>query len=265
MNNEKLLVIYRNSDILKHMQISRLIELKGGGDRVLKIIYNDNIYLFKELELADNHFILFSQNEDLECVTVIISSDDNIAEIHGIGNYEGCLMDTNTNIGSHLLKITLKMLKKYATKLNINKITLKDNSVKKCGDITIMLTNMLILLTGHTWYGKYGFRPRHNIKNKIDIYKNEKYMNNVKIMDKITIKDVNILKYINITKKDSLINQTKDALKHNPNMLLKDFLSKLLEKYDKTCKYFNMFYEKLFNDIGLTDFQGGSFIYMIDL
>jgi len=98
MNKEKLQAILRNSDILKRMQISKLIELKGGGDRVLKIKYNDNIYLFKELELADNHFILFSQNEDLECVTVIISSDDNIAEIHGIGNYEGCLMDTNVQV-----------------------------------------------------------------------------------------------------------------------------------------------------------------------
>jgi len=255
------------------------------------------------LELSDGYFILFSRNENYECVTIVISQDDNIAEIHGIGNYEGCLMNTNTNIGSHLccrqsasadclnaiqnwsqqvksaffpsemrtfelraphlLKITLKMLKKYAKRLNINKISLKDNSVKKCGDNTIQLCKMMILLTGHTWYGKYGFRPRHNIKNEIDKYKNDKYMNNVKIISKITIKDINILKYIKMTKKDSLKMQTEDALKNNPDMLLKDFLSRLLEKYDKTCKYFNIFYEKLYNDIGLTDFQGGSFIIEI--
>lgn len=265
MNNKKLFVIYRNSDILRNIKLTEINKtvLRGGGNRKLKVEYENNIYIFEELELSDGYFILFSQNEEYECVTIVISPDDNIAEIHGIGNYEGCLMNTNTNIGSHLLKITLKMLKKYAKRLNINKISLKDNSVKKCGNNAIQLCKMMILLTGHTWYGKYGFRPRHNIKNEIDKYKNDKYMNNVKIISKITIKDIDILKYIKMTKKDSLIMQTEDALKNNPDMLLKDFLSRLLEKYDKTCKYFNIFYEKLYNDIGLTDFQGGSFIIEI--
>ena len=36
-----------------------------------------------------------------------------------------------------------------------------------------------------------------------------------------------------------------------------------LKNYDKTCKYFNMFYEKLYTDIGLTDFQGNSFILVL--
>ena len=38
-----------------------------------------------------------------------------------------------------------------------------------------------------------------------------------------------------------------------------------LDKYDKTCKYFSMFYEKLFNDIGLHDFHKQTFVYNIKL
>jgi hypothetical protein len=46
-------------------------------------------------------------------------------------------------------------------------------------------------------------------------------------------------------------------------MLLKEFFSIFIKKYDKTCKYFIMFYEKLFNDIGLNDFQGGSVVLIL--
>ena len=41
-----------------------------------------------------------------------------------IGNYESCLKDTNTNAGSHLLKLTIKMLQKYKDKYKIKKIIL---------------------------------------------------------------------------------------------------------------------------------------------
>jgi len=68
-----------------------------------------------------------------------------------IGNYESCLVDTNVNVGSTLLKITIKMLKKYKDRFNIDKIILTDNSIKKCGNKNIILSTMLILLTGNNW------------------------------------------------------------------------------------------------------------------
>ena len=51
------------------------------------------------------------------------------------------------------------MLKKYKNKLGINMIILTDNSIKICNKKNIILSKMLILLTGDTWYGKYGFKP----------------------------------------------------------------------------------------------------------
>lgn len=265
MKRQLLRIICRNSDILffNKLTLNKLNKLKGGGNKKLTVKYNEHTYIFEELELNENHFILFSQDETNECVSIVISTEDNIAEIHGISNFKGCLIDTNNNIGSHLLKITLKMLIKYSDKLNIKKITLKDNSIKNCGTEKIKLTKMLILLTGHTWYGKYGFRPNDNVINNIDKNKNKQYENNIKIMDKLTISDINLLKYIKMTAKKTLINKVDEAIKTNPKMLLKDFINIFLKNYDKTCKYFNTFYEKLYNDIGLTDFQGGSFILIL--
>jgi hypothetical protein len=268
MKRELLRIICRNSDILffNKLTLNKLNIIKGGGNRKLKVKYNEHTYIFEELELNDNHFILFSQDESNECMSIVISTEDNIAEIHGISNFKGCLIDTNNNIGSHLLKITLKMLKNYSDKLKINKITLKDNSIKNCGSDKIKLTKMLILLTGHTWYGKKtsgSFRPNDNVTNNIDKNKNKHYEKNIKIMDKLTISDINLVKYIKITKKEQLIKQVEDAIKNSPKMLLTDFINIFLKNYDKTCKYFNMFYEKLYTDIGLTDFQGNSFILIL--
>jgi hypothetical protein len=136
MKKDLLRIICRNSDILffNKLTLNKLTKLniiRGGGNRKLGIKYNEHIYIFEELELNDNHFILFSQDETNECISIVVSLEDNIAEIHGVSNFKNCLIDTNNNIGFHLIKITLKMLKKYSNKLNINRITLMDNSIKK--------------------------------------------------------------------------------------------------------------------------------------
>lgn len=185
--------------------------------------------------------------------------ENKIAEIHGIGNHPTCVKTNTLNVGSTLLKITLKMLKNYKDKLGINKIVLSDNSIKTCGkhphSYNIILSKMLILLSGDTWYGKYGFRPYDNNKNKINKLLTDEYNKNKKIIENITIKDANILKYIEMTRKSSLIEDTKILLKNNPTYLLKDFIKNFIKDYDKICKYFALFYEQLFKDIGLYDFH----------
>jgi hypothetical protein len=268
MNRDILKILYRNSNILKKISLKFLLNMKGGGNRKLKVEYNNHTYVFEENEINDNYYTLSSiEGDGLDCVVVLISTEDNIAEIHSITNSKSCMANTNENIGSHLLKLTIKMIKKYASKynqkVNINKISLGDMSIKKCGSHYIKLTKMLILLTGHTWYGKYDFRPRDNITNNIDKYQNKKYENNVKIMDTLTISDINLIKYIKMTKNNNFIDKTKDTIIKKPKMLLKDFLRKFLKDYDNMCEYFYIFYEQLYNDIGLTDFQGGSFVLLL--
>lgn len=254
MINKIKKLLYLNSYKLRNniKQYNNFIT-KGGGNRKLKIEFNNNIYVFEESEIDDNYFILYSIDENPnDCVTVIISKEDKTAEIHGIGNINNCIRYTNENIGSLLLKITIKMLEKYHKQLNIKKIILTDNSIKKCKKVDIILSIFLILLTGDTWYGKYGFEPQ-------DKTLRDKYKKNKEIMSKLTISDIDLIKYIKLTKDDTIIKNTIKIINKNPQMLLKNYLQNFMKTYDNMCKYFYKFYKILFNDIGLYNFYQLSF------
>ena len=61
----------------------------------------------------------------------------------------------------------------------------------------------------------------------------------------LKITDINFLKYISKTKNVKLIEATEKTILNNPSLLLIDFLSKILNKfngYDKTCNDFIKFY-----------------------
>lgn len=257
MDNKLRLSIWKNSFIIKQKNIKLqnfMINQIGGGKK-LKIQYNDNKYIFEEV-MDKDHYILYSKDE-FECVIIIIEKNDKVAEIHGIGNNKLCLKETNTNIGSTLLKITLKMLKKYKDKLDIKKILLTDNSLKKCNNKNIKLAVMTSLLTGDTWYGKYGFRPYDDTLIQY-------YENNKKIMNTITLKNINLIKYLKMTLLDeNIIEKSKKFIEKHQTMLVKDYLSNFLKEYDKTCEYFYNFYFTLFIDLGLYDFHHRTFVLCI--
>ena len=78
-----------------------------------------------------------------------------------------------------------------------------------------------------------------------------------------TITEANIIKYIELTKKERIIEDVKKLISLHPNMLLTDFLNQFLKDYDKTCQYFELFYEDLFDDLGLTTFYKQSFVLFI--
>jgi hypothetical protein len=271
MDNKIKNILIRNSDTFKKNKINfikLLSNCQTGGGKDLTVSFNDSQYTFKKSENIDGHYLLFSKEGD-ECVYVIISKEDKTAEIHGIGSYSSCSQETNQSVGSTLLKITLKLLKKYKDKFQIKMVILTDNSIKKCHKTDIKLSIMMTLLTGDTWYGrccsnnacpkhensknscvygKYGFRP---IKITGDTYsfdelEGKKYEKNKKIMNTIKISDINLIKYIRKTNNSHIINATEQIIKTSPNMLLKDFLSNFLKSFDKTCGYFSMFYEELY-------------------
>ena len=146
MNNNIIRLIHNNSlmlfdDNIQHKYLYN--KLYGGCKRILTIEYKEHKYEFIESKIDDNFFVLYSQDKnEYDCVTVLISTKENSAEIIGISGLEKkCIKsvknDVNEKVGSTLLIITIKMLKKYKNKLNINKIILKDNSVKKCNKVNI--------------------------------------------------------------------------------------------------------------------------------
>jgi hypothetical protein len=89
MNNTIKKLLFINSNILKNKlknkkSIKQYFSIVGGNNKKnLKIEYKDTIYIY-EKNHHDNIYILFSTDE-LDCVTIIIFPDENIAEIHGIG------------------------------------------------------------------------------------------------------------------------------------------------------------------------------------
>jgi len=288
MNKKMIFDIYRNSFILHYpkkitsKEFYKIYDQIGGGKK-LTIEYNNDKYTYEESPINDDYYVLYSLDKsELECVSVVIDKEYKQAEIHGLGNYPTCIRNTNINVGSLLLKITLKMLEKYKERFNIKYIVLTDNSLKKCNNVNIQLSTMKILLSGHTWYGnpknfcicpknknfcnfclygKYGFRPYslETNKLKLDTRLNIKYKNNIKIMDRITISEANILNYIVLIKKKSIIKDVERLLEKHPDYLLKDFIKSFINDYDSTCKYFYLFYQQLFDDIGLTNFSGQVF------
>jgi hypothetical protein len=268
MNDKLRLSIWRNSFIIREKNRDMFFQLEKkpllfrnfltnqiGGGKKLKVTYEDKEYVFEEA-MDKNYYILWSI-EEFECVTVVIDKDNGNAEIHNVGNYESCLATTNTNIGSTLLRITIAMLKKYKEKLNVRRIVLTDNSIKKCNNKNIILSTMMILLTGDTWYGRYKFVPTEERFVK-------KYNNNKKIINSTKLEDIDLIKYLNKTKMSKeLLQLSHKFINKHPQMLLKDYLTKLITNFDKTCEYFYDFYEELFDDLGLYDFRGRTFVLHI--
>jgi hypothetical protein len=249
MDNKLKFNIWRNSFMIREnktqLRYFMVNQTGGGTNKTFKIKYHNKEYEFQQT-MDENYYILYSIDE-FDCVSVIIDKERRLAEIHGIGNYKSCLQESNENVGSTLLKITLKMLQKFKNKLGINKISLTDNSIKKCNNKDIILSTMLILLTGDTWYGKYGFRPRKNLITK--------YENNRKIMNTIRLKDIDLIKYLKMTKlNEKVIREFEIFIDKHQSLLVKDYLTRFIKEYDKTCEYFYDFYEKLFEDLELYDF-----------
>ena len=251
MNKQILLILARTSELLHKNKIQiHKKQIQFGGGKKLKVSYNNFNYVFDESLLDEDHYILYSKNNE-DCITIIISKSDKTAEIHGIGNFTSCLHEPNQNVGSTLLKITLKLLKKYKEKFNIKMVILSDNSLKLCVKTNIKLSQMLTLISGDTWYGKYGFRPVKNVGNNyiIDEISNKLYEKNKKIINKITITDIDLIKYIKLTNNDKLIKACEKIIQLKPTMLLKDFLGNFISNFNNNCLDFGQFYEQLFYKI----------------
>lgn len=234
-------------------------QIGGSKDHpvTLKVKYEDHIYEFKRSDEHKETYILYAiDNKNQSCVAINIDTKIHIANIYEITSDQAKCIPFNVRIGSVLLMITIKMIKKYHDKLGIKYLTVTDNSFKRCGSDTLIdLMQMSILCSGDTWYGKYGFRPIENIGDKVksDHVENSKYQKNKYIMEKIKISDINLQKYFRKLKKENekyyqIINK---IINKKPNMLLKDFLKLFLQDFDINCKIFASFYKQLFKDIGL--------------
>jgi hypothetical protein len=212
--------------------------------------YNNNKYVFNLLKYLyiDIYYCII----DDDCIAIVINNEKLSANINIINGY---LPLTNIHIiNEKLFSLGLDFIR---NKENIKVVTIEDVSFinYKLYNINIKSSLLSILTTGHTWYGKYNFRPVNTLNEIIiDDNYNKIYNKNNKIMNKLTIENVKdiLLKYFNDKVIIKIINE-------NSNMLVKNFISFFLDQYDVNIVYFEKFYYNLFIDIGLDDYIGETY------
>lgn len=246
--------IFRNNLIKNYKNISNFInKIKNkqiGGGKKIKIKYNDEKFVWEEDE--PNQWFLRDVNNDYDCVSVSFDSETKTAGILNINSdIVKCGNTILTNQGSHLFRITLKFIKKYKDTFGINKIQLKDTSIKYCNqNVSIKLGHFLTLLNGETWYTKYGFRPINNLSK-------ESYEYNKQIMNTTNINQINFSKVIKLLNKlyqnkkitrEQLEYIIKIYDKYLPKNIFVKHLLRLIfrpTKYNFICNVFNLIYDDL--------------------
>ena len=233
----------------------------------IDISYNNINYIFNILhddDFAEYHLYRKSRgNEEVieDCLLIQVNKKENMCHIQSINYDKSCMPQLKmNNNGSTLLKIALKLINTIKDRYKINKIQLTDNSKKNCNGWEIRLGLMLTLLTGTTWYGKYGFYPKNKEYNKY-------FIKNKKIMDKTLLSDIPELKEMIIKahkKNKSKLDLEKTLKNYNKALedkaLLKYYLQYFLSNYDKSCDLFYYFYDKLYEELKIKDMYGESFI-----
>ena len=258
-------------DILQNRKNFGLLEKQlNGGGKDLTIEYNNESFIFTKLD--DEYttiisYILQAKNKEAECVVISIDKELKIASIDNISTDDlQCTKQQITYIGTFLVELTIKLLKKYKNKFNITKILLSDHSSLYCNQIrkSISLADLYTLKYGITFYSKFGFVPFDTESNK---KLNKKFNKNKEIIKNLKVKDSKLLYYLEKfqDKKKYNINKIINYVKENDNNLLSEIIIVLSSKenFSMICEILNYIMPKIFNSNGLTSFNNISFELII--
>lgn len=247
--NDKLLKIYKNYNNFYS------IGKQFGG---YSIEYN-NMKIKFEKAVDDNLTTVYlsSLDKNNNCILILIYKDDKTAIIQGITS-EKCFKNPEFNNGKYLLTITIKFLKKYKDKFNINRIELTDNSFINCNHegIKIWLADLSLLQYGDTFYGRFGFIPN----KKID-YNN--LNDNKKLLEKLLTKNINLKEFVNINYELNknllkILYLSYDEFKNKLFIEWFNYISKKLMK--KNCEFFEYFISNILKKLKLTSLAHKPFI-----
>jgi hypothetical protein len=221
--------------------------------KIIKIEYQGEIFLeFKKIKIDKDNIEIFLSNEtesnklvsETSCITIQINKIEKTANLLDINKnicFEHEFFELK-KIGTFYLILTLKMLKKYQEKFNINKIIVRDNSDIECNKETINLSFLHFLKKGITWYMKFGFE----LSDEIEKQKFIKMSNTYK---KLLVSDIiwNLIydkmieneKYKKIN--NEYFNFLKNLILNNKKKKLIDVLDYILNKKDKElCLIFSL-------------------------
>jgi hypothetical protein len=232
------------------------------GGEIFNIKLKDNKsyhYDVKQLTSKNNkkHKICFVniRDDSTNCLCFTYHSKEtklDTLELVDLNAIEDCIYcedkKNKFKIGDILMQIFLELIRTNKEFTHIKKITLQDNSTKKCYGYGIPLKYLRTITNGTPYYAKYGFRP-YNKKN-VEIFRENREVfkkNNLldtKILNNIfeeTRNETNIYAYEtykNYLKKD-LVKKEKIDIKQ----LLRDMMD--IEKTKLENKYKNGFCELL--------------------
>ncbi len=206
-------------------------------------------------------------DHNLDCVVIFINHGTNYAVIHNISNIKGCIIagQVYKRGGSLLLQLIITFLKKNKTDFKIKRAVLTDNSFKYCKGDIITLSRMYILSTGHTWYGKYGFRPYDSQEEEPDRKLLKLYNQNYQIMKNAKVKDVKNLKKIiirgfnKLKPKNINLNNILNVIDMMQEKKLTKFIKMFLKDYDKYCKLFKEVELDIYTNMRLYNFHRNPF------
>jgi len=210
------------------------IQQKGGYKKIKTFKYMN--YTFKTIKTGDKDEVLFMIYKNNRCFLLKIDLENNgLAILDSFGN------DPKDGGGTIMMNFLLNYIKTYLP--DIKRIELTDNSFILCNKEKISLSGLYTLISGKTWYGKFGFVP-------IDKNTKKHYKNNINIIDKITVSDV--------------WNELEDIfIKYNfenNNNLLKNVLKEI---FKKDCKYYEKIWKILSNKYDIYLMYGKDFVLYI--
>ena len=244
------------SDILLSHKI---IHTQNGGTfpKKINVSIGDKEFILEQ-GIEKGMFILLNKTGDQDCLTIVIDPKAKLAIIQEIsGRSETCPSC------SELLELAIKCIKENKNILGVNKIVLKDNSLKSCSGVRVNFSDMYMLMYGKTWYMTHGFYPYKESINDID-YK----------LKQIAIDNFNILKHATIDKLPNLLtwikkygrNFTKKLMKlieTEPKMKVYNFIAYVLKPnstYDKDrCYFFSEIYEDIMRELGIISLHAKTF------
>jgi hypothetical protein len=254
-------------------------EINGmiGGSKIINYTYTN--YKFKIYNYEEDDRITFAIHDDSNeekqyCVLLFIPLYEKVRYVHieTISNLNKCAVNGMPKIkgGSLLLKTTLSFINSIKELYKLKFVHLLDNSMIFCklSETKIELDNLLILTTGDTWYGKYGFIPYDEDKMSTDIEKYTEYIVNQKLVDRIKIRNTDIISIIINTIKKFNKYETKydisyDFFEKYKNHTVKKFFSEFMKDYDNKCELFSVIYKKVMDEIGIYNLHNMSYYKLL--
>lgn len=249
----------------------------GGGEEIeIKkelFSYQDYKFIIRILRDNENNNIIIKISSKTYglCILMFIDENVNYVYLQNISNFPDCSVNKLLPYkggGKILLNVIINYLRKNYNTYKRNRIVLADNLNIICKYNNkiqnIFLAPMTTLKKGHTWYGLFGFRPFNIQEQKPDINGLREYKENYDKMQKLRLKEnIFIVKMILNTDKNynyNIINENmiKKIINKNNDILIKDFIQKILE-IDKFCVIFEKIYIKILIELKLYNFTWNSF------